>query len=194
MDAGWFFATANWKEHEDIRGLPVHPSDLSAGLVIPQYEPVAVRDGYIRPLYTDPNYTGVVLGLQWNPTGRKFAGFLLDSPYDEDGNLKTERKICIIRDGRAFLPAVISPPDWDVLVEGRNWHFVLNRDTIRGEKRVVAYLMGGENYSWNYFYERRSGMCRITKFRRFYVGGSQWWLHQASCSFHPSLVYAWEGY
>ena len=194
MDAGWFFATANWKEHEDIRGLPVHPSDLSVGLVIPQYEPVAVRDGYIRPLYSDKDYTGIVLGLQRNPTGRKFAGFLIDSPYDDDGNLKTERKLCIIRDGRVFLPAVISPPDWDVLVAGRNWHFVLNRDIIQGEKRVLAFLMGGENYPFEYYFDRRSGMCRITKFRRFYIGGNYFWIHQASCSFHPTLVFSWEGY
>jgi len=194
MEAGWFFATANWKEHEEIRGLPVHPDDLDAGLVIPQYEPVAVRDGYIRPLYATPDYTGIVLSLSSLPTGRKFAGFPIDSPYDDDGNLKTERKLCIIRDGRVILPAVISPPAEDWLVEGKNWYFLLNRDTIQGEKRIVAYLFVTEDpFIWDYYYISRAGMCRVTKLRRFYVGGNQWWLHQAACSFHPSLVFSWEG-
>jgi hypothetical protein len=195
MEAGWFFATANWNEHEEIKVLPVHPDDLSAGLVIPQYEPVAVRDGYIRPLYTDKEYIGIVLSLTYNPTGRKLAGFLVDSPYDDDGNLKTERKLCIIRDGKVVLPAIVSPPEQDWMVEGKNWYFLLQRQTIQDEKHIVAYLFVTTDPNiWYSFYTIRSGMCRVTKLRRYYVGGTWWWLHQVACGFHPSLVFTWEGY
>jgi len=193
---GWYFATAfgTANEHEVIRELPVHPDDLNAGLVIPQYEPVAVRDGYIRPFYSSPDLTGVVLSIE-NPFNGRFAGFPIDSPYDDDGNPKTERKICIIRDGRVILPAVIDPPADDWMVEGKNCLFVLNRETIQGEKHVVAYIpVTGEPYGWNYWWLLRAGLCRVTKLRRFWVGGSRWWIHQAVCSFHPSLVFAWEGY
>jgi len=194
MEAGWFFATTNWNEHEDIRGLPVHPSDLSAGLVIPQYEPVAVRDGYIRPLYTDPNYTGIVLSQASNPTNRKVAGFLIDSPYDDDGNLKTERKICIIRDGRVLLPAFLAPVELEWMAKGRNWYFLLYRDTVRGEKRVAAHIsITDDPAAMLYQYHIRAGVCRITKFRLFYVGGNYRWIHQAACYFYPPLVFSWEG-
>jgi len=194
MNAGWFFATANWNEHEDIRVLPVHPDDLSAGLVLQQYEPVAVRDGHVRPLYPERDYTGIVLSLTYNPTGRRLAGFLIDSPYDEDGGLKTERKLCIIREGRIVLPAVISPPEEDWFVYGRNWYFKLHRHTLQGRNHIVAYLWATRDPNvWSSFYGIRAGMCRVTVLRRFYVGGIFRWLHQAVCYFHPSLVFTWGG-
>jgi len=188
---GWFFATANWNEQEDIRVLPVHPDDLSGGLVIPQYELVTVENGHIRPLYTNPNYVGTVLSLAFEPP-RRLAGFVIDAPYDE-GALKRERKLCIIRHGRVVLPALIEPPnrDWRALGQS-HIPFTLNRFLVRGERRLMALvrpdwvLTQEEDY-----YTSRAGMCRDVKIRLHFIGGHYRWIHQAKCYFEPRFLLGW---
>jgi hypothetical protein len=192
MEGGWFFTTANWNEHKDVRGLPVHPDDLNAGLVIPQYELVAVENGYIRPLYDDPTKTGLLFTSGTEPS-RKVAGYLIDTPYDEDGVVKKERKLCIIREGRVILPALVFPPenDW-MLLRKSEYPFLLGRYPVNNENHVFATLyVGMVSPNEEELYGIRVGVCRDIRIRQYYVGGTYQWMHQAKCCFKPAFILSW---
>jgi hypothetical protein len=188
---GWFFATANWNEHEELKVLPVHPDDLNAGLVIPQYELVTVMDGRIRPLYTDPTHTGTVLSLSFEPP-RKVAGFVIDAPHDENGVLKKERKLCIIRHGRVVLPALIEPPNQDWRALGQSHiPFEVHRYNI-GVRRLVALVRPNWTITEEEdYFNSRAGLCRDVRIRCYYIGGYYQWIHQAKCYLEPRFLLGW---
>jgi hypothetical protein len=189
---GWIDTIANWNEHEKIVELPQHPDDLNAGMVIPQHELVSVVDGYIRPLYTSPNQNGILISLQTEPT-RKIAGFLIDVPYDDDGIVKKKRKLCIIREGRVVLPALIFPPENDWMALGKSeYPFGLGRYPVKGEMRIFAVLyVGLISPTLEELYGVRAGICREIRIRRYYIGGTYHWIHQAKCYFNPKFLLGW---
>jgi hypothetical protein len=191
---GWISTIANWNEHKEIVELPQHPDDLNAGMVIPQYELVTVEDGYVRPLYTTPTQSGTLMALPSEPS-RKIAGYLIDTPYDDDGVLRKQRKLCIIREGRVVLPALIYPPDKDWKAVGKEYlTFKLGRYPVNGDMRVLAYVfaeVAGFPDTFEMQYNSRTGVCRDIRIRCYYIGGLYQWLHQAKCYFYPAFIMTW---
>jgi len=178
-------------ESERIVELSVNQQDVAAGLIIPRRELVAIQDGEVRPLYTYPSFSGRIFGTVVEPS-RKLGGYVIDEPYDEDGNLKTTRKVCIIRNGVLQIPVLFVQHTWINIKHMKEWAFTLQRVDIGGKRRIVGILYYHPDYDYwyNIFYIYRAGWCRDF-IRRQWIGGSYEWLCQAKVTFLPQYVLGW---